>query len=185
MTASQWTVLVLHYNRIQTFLLWPTRIFPSWASPRKGFLLLKVSFWWPGILPQKWIGENASICPREGLDWILGRRRGWLKNGMDCSREGRGAVPIPEVFMGPRMWHHEGHGLAMGLSRSGYWLDLVILKAFSNLDDYMKLQLIYSYLVRLETATTLFCVMLDAGSSLVYLKVIQHEKFRLDQVSVT
>jgi len=73
----------------------------------------------------------------------------------------------------------------MGLSRSGYWLDLVILKAFSNLDDYMKLQLIYSYLVRLETATTLFCVMLDAGSSLVYLKVIQHEKFRLDQVSVT
>lgn len=133
-TASQWTVLVLHYNRIQTFLLWPTRIFPIWASPRKGFLLLKVSFWWPGILPQKWIGENASICTREGLDWTLGRRRGWLKNGMDCSREGRGAVPIPEVFMGPRMWHHEGHGLAMGLSRSGYWLDLVILKAFSNLE---------------------------------------------------
>lgn len=42
--ASQWTVLVLHYNRIQTFLLWPTRIFQIWASPRKGFLLLKVSF---------------------------------------------------------------------------------------------------------------------------------------------
>lgn len=83
----------------------------------------------------------------------------------------------------------KGHSLVMELSRSGCWLDLVTLMAFSNLDDSIKWQLIYLYiclyLVKLETATTLFCVMLDAGSSLAYSKVIQHEKSRLDLVSVT
>jgi len=34
------------------------------------------------------------------------------------------------------MWH-KVYGLVLGLSRSGWWLDLVILKAFSNLDDSM------------------------------------------------
>lgn len=31
----------------------------------------------------------------------------------------------------------KGHGLVVGHSRSGWWLDFVILKAFSNLDDSM------------------------------------------------
>lgn len=31
----------------------------------------------------------------------------------------------------------KGHGLVMGLDRSGCWLGLTILKVFSSLDDYI------------------------------------------------
>lgn len=39
----------------------------------------------------------------------------------------------------------EGHCLVMGLSRSGWWLDLVILRVFSKLDDSVILWKLYVF----------------------------------------
>lgn len=37
----------------------------------------------------------------------------------------------------------KGYILVMGLSRSGWWLNIMVLKVFSNLDDFKILCIIY------------------------------------------
>jgi len=80
--------------------------------------------------------ETVSSCARWSLDWILGGislQRKLSSIGMGC----------PEKWRSP---HHggtwemcgcgtKGYGLAVGFSRSGWGLNLVILKVSSNPDD--------------------------------------------------
>ena len=77
----------------------------------------------------------ASNCTKGGLDWILGRissHRGCSRTGMGCSRQ----CGVPILGGIQEMCGHstKRHHLVMGLSRSGWWLDLMILKVFSNIN---------------------------------------------------
>lgn len=56
------------------------------------------------------------------------------------SAQRRGGVPIPGGIWETHECGTEGRGLVMGLCRSGWWLDLVTLKVFSNLSDPMVLK---------------------------------------------
>lgn len=70
--------------------------------------------------------EMDSGCSWGGLDSISGRIylwRRWPDVRTGCP--GRRWSP----------WRYLRHGLVMGLRRSGWWLDLVIMNVFSNLDD--------------------------------------------------
>lgn len=49
------------------------------------------------------------------------------------------------IFSFCHKWRSIGHGLVMGLTWSGWWLDLMNLKLFSNLDYFVTLYLGFYY----------------------------------------
>lgn len=56
---------------------------------------------------------------------------------MEWAACGRGAIPIPGGIYELCECGTKGSGLVIGFGRSDWWLDLVILKVFSDQDDSM------------------------------------------------
>lgn len=86
--------------------------------------------WWPRpfISCDKWQTQGNALKMHqigewgEFLHWVVKRR---MPREMVVS-------PALKVF---KRCANEGHGVAMGLHRSHWWLDLVLLKVFSSLDE--------------------------------------------------
>lgn len=84
--------------------------------------------------------ETASICTRGGLDWISGRvssQKGWLGIGMGCPGKWWGCHPfryLRDVWM-----QLVGTRFSSQLVVLGGWLNLMIFRVFSNLNDSMRM----------------------------------------------
>lgn len=92
------------------------------------------------FLRWKIIGHEITVssCIRGGLEWTLGRMSSLREykessTGMGCPKKWRSC--IQEM----RRWSIKRYGLVMRFSRSGWWLDLMTVKIFSNLDDSVTL----------------------------------------------
>lgn len=86
--------------------------------------------------------ERVSGWTRGGLDWTLGRIS-------LCKGHSNGllweVVELPSLQIFKRCRHGaKGHKLVMGLSRSGWQWDMLILKVFSKLDDSVSMKYLQS-----------------------------------------
>lgn len=77
----------------------------------------------------------------DGLDWwadsnctTFNKDKYWVLHLRHKMALGHGEVSIPGGTYETSESGTQGHGLVMGLCRSGWWLDLKILKIFSNPD---------------------------------------------------